>query len=179
MGFFSDLFGGSKRKSKERDYWKAEATRMTTYAHGLAAENQARIKMADANARARAAERRNYETQARKSNQQLQRMRAQHNATVRRANQRMEQQRATFTRQAKEARIAREKFAFAQSAVEDRKVKTAKLQSKREQVVTPSVTGQQRKQQGSLLAQRTKPRRRVVGSKRKRGYGGTNTRRPR
>ena len=38
---------------------------------------------------------------------------------------------------------------------------------------------QKKKQQGSLLAQRTKPRRRVVGSKRKKGYGGTNTRRPR
>ena len=184
MGFLSDIFGGGAKKArKEKDYWQAQAVQMTTYAHGLAAENQARIKMAsDIAAKNKAAEKA-YKDQARAQSNKIAGMRAAHNRTIRTANRRMQQQRATFQRQAKEAKIAREKFSFAMENVDKRAVKTARLKTTREGVRTPSVTGTSKKAAGSLLTKTQKPLRRAVGgtasNKGRRRRGGTNTRRPR
>ena len=183
MGFFQDLFGGgATRARKEKDHWMAQAAQQAQMTQYIAAENQTRIQMAAQIAAQNKSTIQSYSAQQQADANQMTSMRKAHNKTIREANARLASQRSSFERQATEAKVAREKYAFAMDAVQNRKIKTAKRQTQREGIITPSVTGQSKKAAGSLLTARVNPSRRAVGgysNKGKRRRGGTNTRRPR
>jgi len=170
MGWLTDAFGGGgKRARKERDYYKAYAEQQRTYAHGLAAENKARIKMA-----ADLTVKRNAETKQFKlaASDALQTER-------KKSNQRLTAQAGKLHTQygnmAKKVAKSRKAESFALRGVDKQRLKLQKFQTIKDTAGRPSVSGERKQQAGSMYGMKAKPKRRIVGSSGRRGGGGRRT----
>lgn len=165
-----DIFGkGKKKAQKERDYWKGYAMQQQTYAHGLAAENKARIKMAADLQAQRNAETKKFKADAASAMQ----------AERRRGNQRLTAQAGRLHTQygnmAKKVAKTRKAESFAMRGVDKQRLKMQKFQTIKDTAGRPSVSGERKQQAGSMYGMKAKPKRRIVGSSGRRGGGGRRT----